>query len=84
MSVRKSRPILCETLEGRMLLSRAVAAHVSGGRLSNLLGPALGGLLYVLGPAFAYAACALLIGAAAAASFLLPSPPVAKRRDSVV
>jgi len=34
----------------RVLLSRAVAAHVSGGRLSNLLGPAIGGLLYVLDP----------------------------------
>ena len=74
---------LVPVMAPRVLLSRAVAAHVSGGRLSNLLGPALGGLLYVLGPAFAYAACALLIGAAAVASFLLPNPPVAAERPKV-
>lgn len=68
---------LVPVMAPRVILARAVAAHVSGGRLSNLLGPALGGLLYVLGPAFAYAACALFIGAAAVASFMLPSPPVA-------
>jgi MFS family permease len=74
---------LVPVMAPRVLLSRAVAAHVSGGRLSNLLGPAIGGLLYVLGPAFAYAACALLIGGAAAASFLLPSPPVAAERPTM-
>jgi MFS family permease len=74
---------LVPVMAPRVLLSRAVAAHVSGGRLSNLLGPALGGLLYVLGPAFAYAACALLIGGAAAASFLLPNPPVAAERPKL-
>jgi MFS family permease len=74
---------LVPVMAPRVLLSRAVAAHVSGGRLSNLLGPALGGLLYVLGPAFAYAACALLIGAAAVASFLLPNPPVAAERPTM-
>src|SRR5262249_20712994 len=46
---------LVPVMAPRVILSRAVAAHVSGGRLSNLLGPALGGLLYVLGAAFAYA-----------------------------
>jgi len=74
---------LVPVMAPRVILSRAVAAHVSGGRLSNLLGPALGGLLYVLGPAFAYAACALLIGAAAVASFLLPNPPVAAERPKL-
>ena len=74
---------LVPVMAPRVILSRAVAAHVSGGRLSNLLGPALGGLLYVLGPAFAYAACAVLIGAAAVASFLLPNPPVAAERPKV-
>jgi MFS family permease len=74
---------LVPVMAPRVLLSRAVAAHVSGGRLSNLLGPAFGGLLYVLGPAFAYAVCALLIGAAAVASFLLPNPPVAAERPKV-
>jgi len=74
---------LVPVMAPRVLLSRAVAAHVSGGRLSNLLGPAFGGLLYVLGPAFDYAVCALLIGAAAVASFMLPQPPVAAERPTM-
>jgi MFS family permease len=74
---------LVPVMAPRVILSRAVAAHVSGGRLSNLLGPALGGLLYVLGPAFAYGACALFIGAAAIASFMLPQPPVAAERPKL-
>jgi len=74
---------LVPVMAPRVILSRAVAAHVSGGRLSNLLGPALGGLLYVLGPAFAYGACALFIGAAAVASFMLPQPPVAAERPKL-
>ncbi len=74
---------LVPVMAPRVLLSRAVAAHVSAGRLSILLGPSLGGVLYVFGPAFAYAACALLIGGAAVASFLLPSPPVAAERPKV-
>jgi len=74
---------LVPVMAPRVILSRAVTAHVSGGRLSNLLGPALGGLLYVLGPAFDYGVCALLIGAAAVASFLLPNPPVAAERPTM-
>jgi MFS family permease len=74
---------LVPVMAPRVLLGRAVAAHVSGGRLSNLLGPAFGGLLYILGPAFDYGVCALLIGAAAAASFLLPNPPVAAERPTM-
>src|SRR5262249_58344492 len=66
---------LVPVMAPRVILSRAVAAHVSGGRLSNLLGPAIGGLLYVLGPALDYGGCALFLGAAAVARFLLPPPP---------
>jgi hypothetical protein len=64
---------LVPSMAPRVLLSRAVAAHVSGGRLSNLLGPAIGGLLYVLGPPSPMRLRAADWGAAAA-SFLLPSP----------
>jgi MFS family permease len=67
---------LVPVMAPRAILGRAIAAHVSGGRLSNLLGPALGGVLYLLGPAADYGVCALLIAAAAVASFLLPNPPV--------
>jgi MFS family permease len=74
---------LVPVMAPRVILSRAVAAHVSGGRLSNLLGPAIGGLLYVLGPAFDYGVCALFIGAAAVASFMLPQPPVATERPKL-
>jgi MFS family permease len=74
---------LVPVMAPRVILARAVAAHVSGGRLSNLLGPAFGGLLYVLGPAFAYGVCALLIGAAAVASFMLPQPPIAAERPKL-
>src|SRR5262249_17301024 len=56
---------------------------VSGGRLSMLLGPALGGVLYLFGPAFDYGVCTLLIAAAAVASFLLPNPPIPAERPKI-
>jgi len=42
------------------LLSRAVAANATAGQTAIVLGPALGGLLYVAGPATVYALCAAL------------------------
>jgi MFS family permease len=66
---------LVAVMAPRAILSRAIAAHVSGGRLSLLLGPSVGGVLYILGPDFDYGVCALLILAAAASSFLMPNPP---------
>ncbi len=59
----------------RAILSRAIAAHASAGRLSTLLGPSIGGVLYVFGPSFVYSICGLLILTASVASFLLPNPP---------
>src|SRR5581483_12106745 len=59
----------------RAVLSRAIAAHVSARHLSVLVGPSLGGVLYVFGPAFDYGICALLVLAASVASFLLPDVP---------
>jgi MFS family permease len=67
----------------RALLSRAIAAHVSAGKLSALLGPSLGGLLYVFGPSFVYSICSLLVLSASVASFLLPDPPVRAERPKV-
>ena len=74
---------LVPVMAPRVLLSRAIAAHVSGGRLSMLLGPSLGGVLYIFGPEVAYGACTLLIAAAAVASILLPNPPVPAERPKV-
>src|SRR5262245_26518503 len=74
---------LVPVMAPRVVLSRAIAAHVSGGRLSMLLGPALGGVLYLFGPALDYGVCTLLIVAAAVASFLLPNPPVPAERPKV-
>ncbi len=67
----------------RAVLSRAIAAHVSARHLSVLVGPSLGGVLYVFGPAFDYGICALLVLAASVASFLLPDVPHVRERIQV-
>jgi len=67
----------------RPLLGRAITAHVSAGKLSTLLGPSLGGLLYVFGPSFVYSICGLLVLSAAVASFLLPDPPALAQHPKV-
>jgi MFS family permease len=67
----------------RAILSRAVAAHISAGRLSMLMGPSLGGVLYVFGPSVVFGICALLVLSASVASFLLPDPPKPAKRIEV-
>jgi hypothetical protein len=67
---------LITVMAPRAILSRAIAAHVSARQLSILIGPSLGGVLYVFGPAFDYGVCALLFLAAAVSSFRMPNPPV--------
>jgi MFS family permease len=67
----------------RAILSRAVAAHISAGRLSMLMGPSLGGVLYVFGPSVVFGICALLVLSASVASFLLPDPPKLAKRPEV-
>jgi len=67
---------LVPVMAPRVILGKAIAAHVSGGRLSILVGPALGGVLYLFGPDFDYGVCTMLIATASVASFLLPNPPV--------
>jgi MFS family permease len=56
----------------RAVLNRAIAAHVSARHLSVLIGPSLGGVLYVFGPVFDYGVCSALVLAAVVAGFLLP------------
>jgi MFS family permease len=65
------------------LLMRAVSAHASAGKLSQLLGPPIGGALLVFGGMAVYAVCAGLIIIAEVASFLLPPTPVLAERPKV-
>ena len=51
---------LLPTLVPASVLSRAVAANASAGQTAIVLGPALGGLLYVAGPATVYGVCAFM------------------------
>jgi MFS family permease len=67
----------------RPLLMKAVSAHASAGKMSQLLGPALGGVLYGFGAQIDFGLCAFLIGAAAIASFMLPMPPPPSQRAKV-
>jgi MFS family permease len=59
----------------REILMRAVSAHASAGKMSQLIGPALGGLLYVFGAGVDFGLCAALVFMAGIASILLPVPP---------
>src|SRR5262245_15753365 len=65
---------LLPAMAPRPILSRAIAAHVSARHLSVMIGPSLGGVLYVFGPVFDYGVCTALTLAAAVASILLPDP----------
>jgi MFS family permease len=67
----------------RAMLMQAVSAHASAGKMSQLLGPALGGLLYSFGAGLDFGLCALLIIVAVIASVLLPIPPAPAVRSKV-
>lgn len=73
---------LLPSMVPRSVLSRAVAAYSSAARISTLVAPAVGGLIYAFGPATDYMCCAALIAIAAIASFLLPKPaPLAGAKE---
>jgi MFS family permease len=67
----------------REILMKAVSAHASAGKMSQLIGPALGGLLYAFGAGVDFGLCALLIVIAGVASVLLPIPPAPAQRPKV-
>ena len=69
----------------RAILGRAIAAHVSARHLSVVIGPSLGGVLYVFGPVFDYGVCTAFVLAASVAGFLLPDPgrPAAQQAVSL-
>lgn len=83
---------ICRTFEGpavqsllpamvpREALGRAVPAFSSVNKLSQIVGPALGGLLYAVGGGLAaYSCCLVLILVAAVSSGLLPPMPAPPR-----
>jgi MFS family permease len=74
---------LLSVMAPRAILNRAIPAHVSARQISVLIGPSLGGVLYVFGAAFDYSICALLFLAALAASFRLPRPPDPTERSKL-
>jgi MFS family permease len=67
----------------RAILSRGIAVHVFARQLSILIGPSLGGVLYMFGAAFDYGVCALLFLVAWIASFRMPAPPGPQVRNKV-
>jgi len=80
---------LLPVMAPRVVLNRAIAAHISARQAAVLVGPTLGGVLYYFGPVFDYGICTVLSLAAAVAAFLLPNPgrpsrPVEMSWESVV
>lgn len=71
------------TMIPRPLLSRAVPTIVFANRMANSLGPAIGGGLYLFGPAAAYAACALLVVISGVMSLVMPDVPITGERPKV-
>jgi MFS family permease len=65
----------------RAILPRAIAAQSSTVRLSQLIGPAVGGLLYDFGASIDYGICMSLIVVAAAGSFVMPKPPTPEAKE---
>jgi MFS family permease len=67
----------------RAILNRAIAAHVSARHLSVMIGPSLGGVLYVFGPVFDYGVCSAFVLAAVIATLLMPDPGRPAERPDV-
>jgi MFS family permease len=67
----------------REILMPAVSLHASAGKMSQLVGPALGGLLYAFGAGVDFGLCGLLIAIAGVAGARLPIPPLATERPKV-
>jgi MFS family permease len=70
---------LLPSMVGRDALAQAIALSTSAQKMSSLLGPSLGGLIYIIGPSVDYAVCMVLIAIAAVASLMLPAPQFSER-----
>ena len=65
------------------MLPRALAVNSAGTQMAIILGPALGGFLYVAGATAVYAVCALLFVAAAVAVLLIRIEQAPPKREAV-
>jgi MFS family permease len=65
------------------LLQRAIAASATANQTATIGGPALGGLLYLLGPTTVYVTCAAFFVIASILVSLLPSTPRPSERKPV-
>ena len=61
--------------------SRAVAVNSSTWQLSTIAGPAIGGLVYLLGPEYVYGSVAVLLAMAVVLMFGVRSPPQAAQTE---
>ena len=71
------------TMVPREVFGRAVAAFSSGSKLSTVLGPALGGVIYALGPDWVYAAGSLLLTITVSSILRLAKPPMPESRAAL-
>jgi len=63
------------------MLPRAVAASSSATQTAAIVGPAIGGLLYVLGPTFVYATCCILFFSASVLIALIEIERIPPKRE---
>ena len=68
-------------LVARPLISRATAWSVSATQTAQIVGPALGGVVYGLAPSAVYGACALLFTLAAVSAALIRHARIARSRE---
>jgi MFS family permease len=78
-----TRAALLPGLVPRPLISRATALYASASQLARIVGPALGGFLYVLGPTAAYSAATVAYAAAAVLPFFIIVTPTERTRQPV-
>jgi MFS family permease len=78
-----TRATLLPGLVPRPLISRATALYASASQLARIVGPALGGLLYVLGPTAAYSAATIAYAAAAILPAFIVVTPIERAREPV-
>jgi MFS family permease len=73
---------LLPNLVPRSLLGRAVGVNSSVWQVTTIIGPAIGGALYAhAGPAFVYAAVAVLFGVAVIATLAMRAPPIVVSKE---
>jgi MFS family permease len=81
-----SKPTMQAMLPGLMppsLLPRAVAGSASATQFAIIIGPAIGGFLYVLGPQTVYISSCVLFGLCSLLLSLIKLPPAAALRGKV-